>query len=228
MRTFFIVLLAVAAGCASKPKEATDRELAYEDQSPDTQATLGPQGAPAAGSMAPTAAGAEKEQSSKVGDAPSFIRAPMPDGPGPVLTLIYVDEIVLNKKKRPGAMIFSSDPDSPYIQEKPRPSRVLKPLNRPRMARLLADLRAAGLESLPSQHAAVDAPITGERQLIFIRDGSRTEYHRGATQENAKLFQTFGACEKVLLDCSHEGDGFVEEAEGRDPAQHFQPLNPDR
>jgi hypothetical protein len=135
-----------------------------------------------------------------------------------------VAEIQIGTRRRPGAIIFSSDPSSEYIQDEPRPSRVLKPVTRAEMAKLLAELDGAGLSSLPHDALADDEKITGERQFVLIREGKKTGYPRSATQSDARLFTAFTRCEKLLLDRAHGRDEFIE-TRGRDATPDMKPVN---
>ncbi len=215
MRRTAPFLLVFALGCVSKPtpKPATDAELAYEDQTDPATATAIQQG--------------------KTTGPPLDARYPefallKPTTQGTVMTIIEVTEIgPRGGPHRPAAVIFSSDRDSPYLQERPRQSRVLKPMDPARMDKLLADLRAAGLDRLPSEAAEVDARITQDRQFIFLRDGKRTDVKKSRTLADTQLFQVFAACEKVFLACSTENDPFVETRGGGDRSDRFVPLNPD-
>jgi len=212
LRGFIIIVaLSVLAGCASKPAPANEDELKTTDQTdPETRAKIDRMTGHAAAAPNP-------------GQAPGTAA-----NQGPVLTIVYVTEIgPRGGEHRPGAVIFSSDPDSPYLQERPRPSRILKPIDTARMGKLLADLRANGLDTLPQDPEEPDAKITGERQFIFLRDGKRVDYREGRSKENAALFRTFKSCENIFIACSREKDEFVE-LEGREATPEFVPLNPDK
>src|SRR5205085_1294459 len=89
---------------------------------------------------------------------------------GPLATIIYVTEIGnRGGPKKPGAVIFSSDMASPYLQDRPRPTRILKPVQRGRMGQLIALMKDAGLERLPTEAQLVDEPVTSDRQFIIIK-----------------------------------------------------------
>jgi hypothetical protein len=217
-RTAFL-FLAFALGCASKPapKPATDDELAYEDQTdPATRAAI-----------------QRGDKTAPTSQVPLDARYPefallKPTTTGTVMTIVAVTEVgPRGGPHRPAAMIFSSDKDSPYLQERPRQSRVLKPMDPARMDKLLADLRAKGLDRLPSEAAELDARITSDRQFIFIRDGKRSDVKRSRTLADAQLFQVFAECEKLFLACSSENDPFVETRGGGEQSDRFVPLNPD-
>jgi hypothetical protein len=171
-----LLLLAVVLGCASSkpaPRPATDAELAYEDQTDDATREAIRNGKT-------SAPGTETR--------PLDARYPelallKPTTQGTVMTVIQVTEVgPRGGPYRPAAMIFSSDKDSPYLQERPRQSRVLKPMDPARMDKLLADLRAAGLDALPAEAADLDARITAERQFILIRDGKRTDVKKSVAR----------------------------------------------
>jgi hypothetical protein len=219
VRRTALLLLAFALGCASKPapRPATDDELAYEDQTdPATRAAI------QQGKTRPTGEPAPLEAR-----YPEFALL-RPTTQGTVMTIIAVTEVGPHGGPyRPAAMIFSSDKDSPYLQERPRQSRILKPMDPARMDKLLADLRTAGLDRLPSEAAEADAKITSDRQFIFLRDGKRTDVKRSRTLGDSQLFQAFAACEKVFLTCSTENDPFVETRGGGEKSDRFVPLNPD-
>jgi hypothetical protein len=218
LRTFALFLVVFALGCQSTPTEATDAELAFHDEPAD-----GP-----VPEFGPTTKGPSTTETAQKAPAPGAPAAPKPgtsaSDQGPLLTIVYVTEIRIGARRRPGAVIFASDPDSGYLQEEPRPSRVLKPIDRADMARLLLELRAAGLDLLPHQDLADSDPITGERQIIFVRDGKRVVYLVSASQSDANAFKAFNRCEKVLLDRAHGPDSFVE-TKGREATPSMTPLN---
>ncbi len=201
-------LLCVASllGCSSTPKEATPEELEPVDQPANPQIPQPRQAGPAS-------AGA----------------APVDPDRGPVATIVYVTEVKnRDGTRRPGAVIFSSDPDSPYLNERPRASRVMKPIVRAQMGQLLDQLRTTGLERLPAEAQQANDAITPDRQIIVIRDDKRVTYRQSATRANAEAFKLFAACEKVVVDFSHDQDPYVQTMGREMSEKHFKPLNPDR
>jgi hypothetical protein len=204
-----VALLCVASllGCSSPaPQPATDDELAPVDQPANPgQLVLEPPK-----------------------PAPQKTGAPVDPDQGPIATIIYVTEIRnRDGSKRPGAVIFSSDPDSPYLQERPRPSRILKPVVGGERAHLFGELRTTGLERLPAEPQLPDEAITPDRQIIVIHDGKRVTYRQNNVRTNADAFKLFSACEKVVVDFSHDQDPYVQTM-GRERTDDFKPLNPDR
>lgn len=170
----------------------------------------------------------ELEPEDQTGKPAPIIR----DENGFVATIVYVAELskgapgTRGGPTRPGAVIFSSDPDSPYINDRPRPSRVLKPVPKGRMKQLFDQLRDAGFERLPGEAQLPDEPITGERQIVVIRDGKRFTYRQSVMKQSAEAFKVFAASEKVLVNASHEQDPVVQTI-GRESTHHLTPLNPD-
>lgn len=232
MRRMLVILpVVVALGCSSsKPKEATDQELAFQDQSPD--------GKPIAGRPVPrVASGNEKEQHSTTpaadsrpgpDAAPAAVRAQYEQSSatpssGPVMTILYITSLGSRNAERPAAVIFSSDRDSPYLQERPRPTRILKPLDPADMQNVLDQLKKAGLDQLPAEVQLVNEPITGEHQIIMFRDGKRTRYAKSNCQRDANTAKTFVACEQILVARSQSDEGFYE-TQGLHP-QTVKPAN---
>jgi hypothetical protein len=230
-RSLWILVLAVAflpaCGSQPKPKEATNDELAYQDVDVSGRPIARSQpAAPAAPAPRPSAAPAPAPATPAADGLPS----PEDDGyrpdpsdpqkikqlPPPAITLVYVCEIRDKGRVRPAAAIFSCDPECPYLLERPRPSRILKPLRWGKMMHLLADLRRTGFESLPVEEQKLDDAIGGDRQFILIRDGKRVDYKKSATKLDKTLYETFARCERVLVGYSQGSDTF-EFTEGLGP-----------
>ena len=156
--TALAALLALSS-CSSPPKpapRATDDELAPKDVDPNAPP-------PELGKVKPAA------PAKPASDA-------APKKPGIVATLLYVTEVEDKSRPsgmRPAAMVFSSDPDSPYINDRPRPSRILKPLEPDEMKDELAELDAQGLSTLPWKDQPLGDPITPDRAIYIFRDGNR-------------------------------------------------------
>jgi hypothetical protein len=171
-----VLAVASLAGCRSAPKEATDAELAPVDQ--DANAPV-----------------------PRLMNDPEPVDPSQPAGAataGPIVTLIYVTEIGNREKHRPGAVIFSSDPECPYFaNERPRPSRVMVPTTGSNMLRILNDLQKAGLGATATADQRLEDPITRDRQVIVIRDGKRVCYTQG--EGNAFQAQAFTRCQNVLI-----------------------------
>lgn len=198
-----VAVLVVLGGCGSAPREATDAELAPVDQDANGQAV---------------ALGKSPKKNERAGPAPAAPAAPAaPRDEGPIVTLIYVTEIRDKGRDRPAAVIFTSDPESEYLQgEKPRPSRVLKPTLGSNMVKLLDALRQEGLDTLPSEAEALEADIGRGRQVIVVRDGRRVAYRQAACKADATAFRTFNRIERVLVRYS-QGDATFVETEGLAP-----------
>lgn len=223
------LLTVASAGCSPekpKTKEATDEELQYVET--DVH------GNPIARRPAPAAPSPPPEQHAGVDTRPSAASRkssalqadpgePKPSQDvstdGPIITIVYVCEIATDEgRRRPGAVIFSSDPDSPYISnERPRPSRILKPSTGEGMLAIIADLQKAGLDSLPREEQKLDEAISGDRQFFILRDGKRVNYRKLATKQDAKLYEAFNRCERVLVRYSAAKADIVE-TEGLHPA----------
>jgi hypothetical protein len=102
--------------------------------------------------------------------------AAAPRKPGIVATLLYVTEVEDKSRPsgmRPAAMVFSSDPDSPYINDRPRPSRILKQLEPDDMKDALAELDGQGLSTLPWKDQPLEDQIPPDRAIYIFRDGGR-------------------------------------------------------
>ena len=93
------------------------------------------------------------------------------------------------------------------------------------MAQILTLLKGAGLDRLPGEAQLMDEHISTERQFIIIRDERRFTYRLSAAKPNIETFKLFNACEKVLVDASHEKDDYVE-TRGIDSTPDFKPLHP--
>ncbi len=196
-----LLLVACSASCSSqKPDKLTDADIAPKDQDPDAPVPeLGPLGRGGINSGAPN--GAQRPPG-----------APPPDSTsGPIATLIYVTEISLelHGPTKPAAIIFSSDPDSPYLGESPRPTRILKPVEPAKLARILEGLRGAGFDSLPAEKQSLNEAINPGRQIILIQNGTRVDYKKDACNQDGPLFKKFVACERLLVKYSHGADPFV-------------------
>jgi hypothetical protein len=156
-----LVALLALSSCSSTPKpapapSATDDELAPKDVDPNAPP-------PELGKVKPAA------PAKPAADA-------APRRPGIVATLLYVTEVEDKSRPsgmRPAAMVFSSDPDSPYINDRPRASRILKQLEPDEMKDALAELDGQGLSTLPWKDQPTEDPIPPDRAIYIFRDGGR-------------------------------------------------------
>ncbi|HZV03183.1 MAG TPA: hypothetical protein VFF73_41145 [Planctomycetota bacterium] len=147
---------------------------------------------------------------------------------GSVATVVYVTETGDHGGlRRTGVVIYSSDEDSPLMNQRPTPWRVIKAQTKAEMQKLLTDLKASGLDRLPSESQDVNDPLGDDRQVVIIKDGKRVTYRRSATQKDAGLFKTFRGIEQVLVNDAHDVTPYVQ-VQGRTDTEHFKPLNADR
>ena len=226
-----LVAFALCGACSSHPQQQPPSKAAPEDDYQDTDVN----GRPIKSSTTKPAAAAPRAEPTPVAAKPGTLGSdglPMPDDDGytpdpkdpqhqkqlppPSITLVYVCEIRDQGRVRPAAAIFSCDSESPYLNERPRPSRILKPLRWGKIVHLLAELKQAGLESLPVEEQKIDDGISGERQIIVIKDGKRVDYKKSATKLDKTQYETFAHCEKVLVSYSQGTDTF-EFTEGLGP-----------
>tara|TARA_B100000965_G_scaffold34074_1_gene25119 strand:- start:103 stop:687 length:585 start_codon:yes stop_codon:yes gene_type:complete len=93
---------------------------------------------------------------------------------GPRATLVYVTEMGVRGKRRPAALIYTSDPEIGHFRRRPSDQFTVRRLLKREMQWLLDDLSARGLEALPwSPEAQYDEPIGPERALHYYEQGKR-------------------------------------------------------
>lgn len=93
---------------------------------------------------------------------------------GDLLTLVYVTEMRGKKGKRPGAMIFGSDPANAHFNRRANPLFVVCRLFKSEMTWLKEDLRKLGLENLPwVSEEDYDANIGPSRAFHYYAGGKR-------------------------------------------------------
>jgi hypothetical protein len=202
--------LVLVLGCSKPaPREATDAELAPVDVDTNGQPIHGPATPAPALTPAPARPEPPVRDASQPRESDKAAQ-PQPPTDGPIVTVLYVCEIGTREKKRPAVVVFSSDPECVYLNERPRPSRILKPVNGWKISQLLADLKRVGLDTLPREDQPLDQRIEGDRQILIIRDGKRIDFKKSACQLDAKLWETFAKCEHTLVFYSSGSDTFVE------------------
>jgi hypothetical protein len=93
---------------------------------------------------------------------------------GPTATLVYVTEMGVRGKRRPAALIFSSDPSLLHFRREPSAQFTVRRLYRSEMESFLRDLRSHGLSSLPWQdEPKYDKAIGAERGLHIYESKKR-------------------------------------------------------
>jgi hypothetical protein len=162
-------------------------------------------------------------------DLKKVMGAAVDDGKsGTLATVVYITEAGdRGGPRRSATVVYSSDEDSPLMNQRPAPWRVLKAQTKAEMQKLLMDLKASGLDRLPSESQAPNDPLGDDRQVVIIKDGKRVAYKRAATQQDAGLFKTFRNVEQVLVNDAHDVTPYVQ-VQGRTDTEHFKPLNADR
>jgi hypothetical protein len=177
MRSWPILALALCfVACSSQPTAEEKRKLEEEIAPKDVDPTAPP---PTLGKVKP---------GEPAGPASDDLPPPDPDGtitkgpkgveepakPGVAATVLYIMEVKDDSKPtgvRPAAMIFSSDPESPYYGEPAKRSRIVKHLKPHEMLTFLGELDAAGLSRLPLDEEASDKVIDAGRAVYVFRKG---------------------------------------------------------
>jgi len=142
--------------------------------------------------------------------APDPEAAPAPPGEGEwsdptegaTATLVYVAEMEGPGGVEPGAVIFSSDPESAHFHRVQTPRVFVRRLTRAAMTELLAELEDAGLGELPwgpaEEGAALDPDVAfhlhqhGRRTVVGRADLEPTERRRFAEIEERLVLEAMG------------------------------------
>ena len=99
---------------------------------------------------------------------------------GPLATFVYVTETGSRGRRRPAAIIFSSDPSHNFFRRtKSTPRFSLRRLYKSEMAGLLGELEGAGLSALPWRNEQdYDAKVESERGFHLWKPGAGKQQSR--------------------------------------------------
>lgn len=151
---------ALLCGCASEGRDPNDPPLARDMSGPRPDAE-GEGDAPA-------------EATPQLGETNRPWQGWKDESSGPRATLVYVTEMGVRGKRRPAALIYTSDPKIGHFRRRPSDQFTVRRLLKREMQWLLDDLGARGLDALPwSPEEQYDKPIGPDRALHYYEEGRR-------------------------------------------------------